>query len=118
MISFITNHIVFFFVNAAINAARSGSVLFGPEHIEDPSDKIIGVQLVQCCTQGTRHHLSLLGGDIWPPGPGTWTHQQHQATCWLYQQQGGVSHGSEGVCSCWAPELPSRSGRGFGRRCC
>ncbi len=34
------------FVNAAIDAASSGSVLFGLEHIEDPSDKIIEVHLV------------------------------------------------------------------------
>ena len=33
------------FVNAALDAARSGSVLFGLEHIEDPLDKIIEVHL-------------------------------------------------------------------------
>ena len=33
------------FVNDAIHAARADSVIYGLEHIEDPSDKIIEVHL-------------------------------------------------------------------------
>jgi hypothetical protein len=52
------------FVNAAIDAARSGSVFFGLEHIQDPLDKIIEIHLASLRWDHEQRKFGLTGAGL------------------------------------------------------
>lgn len=53
------------FVNAAIDSAVPGSPLYGLEHIEDPSDKIIEVHIA-ALNLSLKWNIMYFAASIWP----------------------------------------------------